>query len=383
MDDRTKVLEYGVGPRARVGGRLAIDCGRPGCRMNDRPRCISPSHMNAEQVASLLAALAADAAGKMPQDVPAPIPSPTPSPSPSPAVSHFAAAVHEALGLAGGAFWDRVREVAAEASKVVRWEVKTPDGVTHTPAGVVHSAFKRVLLLASAGVPVMLVGPAGCGKTFLAEQVAEALGLPFHFTSLSGGLTESALVGRQTGIDGTYHPSEFVRAYEGGGVWLGDEMDAADPNVLLVLNAALAGKRMPLDKRPSDPYAVRNDRFQPIGAMNTWGSGATRQFVGRNQLDGASLSRWRAGYVSMDYDPEVEKAVADAEVYEYCAKVRTACRTAQLRRDVDTRYMVGASKIKAAGGDRNDWAYGLFADWTSDEVAKIPQDLVPASARRK
>jgi len=45
---------------------------------------------------------------------------------------------------------------------------------------------------------IALVGDAGTGKSTLAEQVAEALGLRFHPFSCSGGVAESKLFGRMT-----------------------------------------------------------------------------------------------------------------------------------------------------------------------------------------
>lgn len=59
-----------------------------------------------------------------------------------------------------------------------------------------HAKFAEVMQLVSAGIHAMLVGPAGCGKTHLAGQIAEALGMPFSFNSMASGVTESSLLGR-------------------------------------------------------------------------------------------------------------------------------------------------------------------------------------------
>ena len=90
---------------------------------------------------------------------------------------------------------------------------------------------------------LLMVGPAGSGKTTLAKDVAEALGLDFGFISLSAGVTETHLFGRMLPqADGTwgYVESVFVRIYRNGGVFLLDELDAADANVMVSINAALA-----------------------------------------------------------------------------------------------------------------------------------------------
>ena len=119
--------------------------------------------------------------------------------------------------------------------------------------GLTHAAFQRVYTLASLRQNVLLVGPAGCGKTQLAEQVADALGLPFSFLSGSAGMSESQLQGWLLPVtEGgafSYVPSSFVTAYETGGVFLLDEIDAADENLLLVINAALANGAFAIPQR--------------------------------------------------------------------------------------------------------------------------------------
>src|SRR5262245_10368722 len=182
-----------------------------------------------------------------------------------------------------------VRDELGKAG-VVRHEivVKDPEGVVVAKVeGKPHRALPKAL--ARARRPVLLVGPAGSGKTHLAEQVAKALGLPFAFIACSAGMSEGQLLGRlvPTGEAGKfeYLISEFVRCYENGGVFLFDEIDAADSNTLLVLNSALANGRMALPNRPEKPFADRHPDFVCFAAANTFGTGADRMYVGRNQLD--------------------------------------------------------------------------------------------------
>ena len=69
-------------------------------------------------------------------------------------------------------------------------------------------------------------------------------GLNFGFISCSAGMSESQLLGRMvpTGAQGQFEflGTQFLDCFENGGVFLFDELDAADSNVLLVINAALA-----------------------------------------------------------------------------------------------------------------------------------------------
>lgn len=61
--------------------------------------------------------------------------------------------------------------------------------------GVFPEEFPRMVQLASQRVPIMLVGPAGCGKTFIAGKVGESLGLESYDQSCSEGISESTFTG--------------------------------------------------------------------------------------------------------------------------------------------------------------------------------------------
>lgn len=242
-------------------------------------------------------------------------------------------------------------------------------------AGLVHSRFERVYKLASLRQNVMLVGPAGCGKTQLAEQVAEALGLSFNFLSCSAGMSESQLQGwlLPTGDDGkfNYVPAAFVNTYENGGVFLLDEMDAADENLLLVINSALANGKFAIPQRFENPTAKRHADFVMIGATNTYGNGADRVYAGRNQLDGATLDRFRTGVTTMDYCPNVESALVDSTVLQWGAAIRSKINACKLRRVMSTRVLLGYTAQKNAGFTMADWEESYFADWSRDELTKV------------
>jgi hypothetical protein len=83
-----------------------------------------------------------------------------------------------------------------------------------------HRMLNKAVVLARCRKNILLIGPAGSGKTYLAEQVAQVLGLPFSFISCSAGMSEGQLLGRlvPTGEGGKfeYLRSEFVRCYEEG-----------------------------------------------------------------------------------------------------------------------------------------------------------------------
>lgn len=150
-----------------------------------------------------------------------------------------------------------------------------------------HERFPLLLQTLAVGLNVLLVGPAGTGKTTAARKAAEALGLTFSCLSVGPQTSKSDLLGF-VDAGGTYRESLFVQAYRDGGVFLLDEIDAGNAGVLTVLNAALAGDVM------ATPVGMvaRSPRFLTVAGANTYGQGASRQYVGRNQLDAATLDRF-------------------------------------------------------------------------------------------
>lgn len=168
-----------------------------------------------------------------------------------------------------------------------------------------HALLGYVEILAEARIPIFLVGPSGSGKSFMARDLADSLDMDYGEIPLTAGATPSWLVGAET-ISG-YKSRPFVEIYENGGVFCFEEMDAADPNMLLLVNNALANESF---TNPVTGIEIsKHKNFIPVATANTWGLGATRTYGGRERLDAATLDRWRVGRVEVDYDEGVEKAI--------------------------------------------------------------------------
>lgn len=233
-----------------------------------------------------------------------------------------------------------------------------------------HAMLKESLRRISAGFNnILLVGPAGSGKTTLAAQLSKCLKRDFGFLSLSGGTTEGQLLGRITPA-GKFLPSKFVDVYENGGVFLLDEVDAADPNVLLVLNSALANGALSVPARIDNPVAERHENFVLVCVANTWGTGADWQYVGRNQLDAAFLSRFAGAVLEVTYDAQLERSLTAESWYNEFIRVRSAVAVSKLRRILGTREMLAGQRLLKAGyTSRETWA-ALTAGWSNDERFK-------------
>lgn len=168
-----------------------------------------------------------------------------------------------------------------------------------------HELFGYALILAENRIPIMLVGPAGTGKSHLAAQLADYLGLRYGETPMSPGATRGDLLGRHT--IGGFISAEFVELYGGGGVFNFEEIDASDAAMLIVLNNALASNR--LYNSSSGEMVEKHEDFIPVSTANTFGLGSNRDYTARERLDAATIDRWRMGRIFVHLDDSVEASI--------------------------------------------------------------------------
>lgn len=147
--------------------------------------------------------------------------------------------------------------------------------------------WKMPLLVSAlaAGVNVMLVGSAGTGKTHAVKLAAELLGLGFKFT---GAIDSPYKLTGFTDAQGRVVRTPFRDAVENGEVFLQDEADGCLPGALLPINAVASNGICDFP----DTIVKAHENFRLVMACNTYGRGADRQYVGRNQQDAAVLDRY-------------------------------------------------------------------------------------------
>ncbi len=165
-------------------------------------------------------------------------------------------------------------------------EIKVGDKVGEVK-GLKHKQLEQLINYAALRLSPLLVGMAGTGKTHAGEQTAKALGLDFYAMSVGAQTSKSDIIGYMA-ANGQYVTTHFRKAYEEGGVFLMDEIDAGNANVLIQINAALSNGLCAFPDR----MVTRHEDFVFIASANTYGNGANRQYVGRNQLDAATLDRF-------------------------------------------------------------------------------------------
>lgn len=208
--------------------------------------------------------------------------------------------------------------------------------------GVQHKKFETVLKFVANDEPVYLAGPAGSGKNVICKQVADTLGLDFYFTN---AVTQEYKLTGFTDANGIFHESQFYKAFVNGGVFMLDEMDASIPEVLIILNAAIANRYFdfpaPIGKVEANP------NFRVIAAGNTFGYGADSSYVGRNTLDAASLDRFAV--IEIDYDERIELNVTNnnKELVDFCHDFRKAVKKNGLMITISYRAMSRIAKMES------------------------------------
>ena len=230
-----------------------------------------------------------------------------------------------------------------------------------------HYKTPQIIQVSAINHPIMLVGPAGCGKTSICEHVAQALSLPFYVTSTINDTHE--LTGFLDGY-GKYHTTPFRKAFETGGVWVADEIDAWDAAALLAANSALANgfSTFPDVSQP----IFKHQNFRMIATANTFGSGASRVYVGRNELDAASLDRFAVVDVEYDLTLEQQFSRGNDRWLNYVWKTRKSVEEKKIRHVVSSRAIInGAIALEAGVSWKDVEEIYLFKGMSETDRKKI------------
>ena len=244
-----------------------------------------------------------------------------------------------------------------------RIEVTSPAG-KKVIEGIVHEKFEDVLKLVSADIPVFLTGPAGSGKNVICKQVSESLGKEFYF---SNAVSQEYKLTGFIDANGKYHETQFYKAFVNGGIFMLDEIDASTPEVLVILNAAIANRYFDF---PTGRVTAHED-FRIVAAGNTFGTGADIEYTGRYQLDAASLDRF--AIVEIGYSPAIEEACSDGDhdLVQFIRAFRKAIETAKIKFVVSYRSIERLAKLKNVFDKTEAIKIGLIRSLAKDDLQTI------------
>lgn len=362
-------------------------------RGKDHPAALACQHATApyaprnESLLAYLRAKGIGSAAATPPNLPLDTP---PPPKPAAAASRadnvdntdtarqLAELLAKLAGNAGAAPLDEDRVIAlirehSQAPVVHQVEIKR-DGVTVKIEGAQHPKLPLLAKVLTARmtngfVPnVWLFGPTASGKTHSAEQLAEAMGMKFY---MHGAMSMAHELVGFVDAAGNYHRTPFRDAFEHGGVCLLDEVDSWDGQVTLALNAPLANGQCAFP----DGMVKRHSDCIIIAAGNTTGGGATADFVGRNRLDAAFLSRF-AVKIEWPRDPAIEAAIAANDQWtKRVVAARVRAEAAGIKHLIDPRHSQAGAALLAAGIDEDTVASVTYLAGLPDAQRRTVEGL--------
>ena len=264
----------------------------------------------------------------------------------------------------------RVAVEKMKAAEPKRVEYVTPWSVA-TVDGLKMKDFDEICAWVMQGENIYLHGPAGCGKSHTAKQIATALGLDFYesmqlqFKHDICGYGDAA---------GRFIETPFYKAFKNGGLFFFDEMDRSAAEALTVLNTALANKRFDF---PVVGNVTAHENFRVIAAGNTLMDGADSEYVAGSVQDASVKDRFQ--FWAVDYDENLEIALAnqDKNIVSFVHDLRNAAKVANIALVVSYRAIsimanpnlnsnktrvLSAAILKSLGKDEARILFGNLTD---------------------
>ena len=201
------------------------------------------------------------------------------------------------------------------------------------------------------------VGPAGCGKSTMARNIAEEMDIPYLCISCGIGTSATEFIGYKYP---TREATRFGEYYAKPSIILIDEITALDPAVAQILNAALANDEI----ETTTGLVHRHPNCIIIATSNTFGFGCDRQYVANNQLDASTIDRFVGGIVEVTYSAKFESQY-DSEVVDYINTLRRFVKDTGLRKVISTRMVQAGHMLKY--NFYKDWKDRLIVNWSDNE----------------
>jgi len=224
---------------------------------------------------------------------------------------------------------------------------------------------RQVLISLKENEKVLIVGPTGCGKSTLIEQLAARLNWPVMRVAASGGLTESDLMGEWTVKDGetVFNYGFLPRAMKMGAICLIDEIDGIEPSVAFAIHQLMEDQGKLVLLQNAGETIEPHENFRLVCTANTLGhDDETGLYSGTRVLNAAFLDRFAAVFemsymppeleaeVILRRNPECPKSLA-RKLVRVAADVRKARENDELYCTFSTRRLIELARKHAQMGD--------------------------------
>ena len=268
---------------------------------------------------------------------------------------------------------DIVRRVLAENQTPVAdvLEVRQVENGKIARINKPHPLFKKVLALVVndrvTGRYPWLFGDAGSGKSTIAKQVADALGLPFYSVS---SLQQKYELEGYTDATGKLVETVFYKAAKEGGIFLFDEASTTSAEVQVAFNSMLANLWYNF---PKEGMVNAHPDFHIIAADNTTGRGGNSTYSARFQMDASTLDRYTA--IRVEYTEELDMAMAenDTELVTFIRDLRKAINEARLSYTASPRALraIKAHQKMDVFSELEAFELGLCSSWNKQDIRTL------------
>lgn len=208
-----------------------------------------------------------------------------------------------------------------------------------------HKNFDKLMQMMGTKSNIALIGEAGTGKTFAAQDAARCMNLQHYTMSFHAKMTSTDLRG-YCDANGNYHASPIYTAFKEGGVLILDEFDRANTEVVVSLNNLLSGQSYLF---PNGENVTKSEDFYVIACQNTTGNGGSKAYASAKRQDGATLNRFMK--LDWDTDEALEIAIAgDTNATRAVQKIRKNARELMMTEIIiSPRQSIDANKLVCAG----------------------------------
>ncbi len=234
------------------------------------------------------------------------------------------------------------------------------------------------------GLPLLLKGPTGCGKSQLVEYMALKLDKPLVKVACNEDTNAADLLGRFVlkGGDTVWQDGPVTRAAKEGSMLYLDEIAEAREDVVIALHP-LADHRREVYLDKIDQIVRAKPGFMLVASFNPGYQSGLRELKPSTRQRFVSLAMT---YLSVEKEQEllIQLTGVDASVAKKLCKLSEKIRKMEdfnLKETLSTRLIVGAALLVKSGVDIRKACHVSVAEPLSDdlEVTSALRDLIDLS----
>lgn len=255
--------------------------------------------------------------------------------------------------------------------------VTNPNNITTTinVDHLAHPIYEKAISSLIIQKKLMLVGPAGTGKTYMVKEFAKSLSLPFYKYSCSRDSSVHDLLGYKQPTSEEYLNTVFLNCYENGGIFLVDEFDSMSADMALFFNGVSdSSDSISIPHRDNNPIAYKHKDFYIVMCGNTWGRGS-QDYTGRDFQDMALMDRFRLSKFYVDYHTSLEQQLCKQVGIEYAKILKLRHSLVETGSYLSTRNIEDFCNLAMSGMDIKDIYTLLLYDLEESEKQVILQSI--------